>query len=260
MTEAKLKGPKFVRFFGPVIHAIKELGGSGTPSEVIEIVARSEKISEAAQQETTSSGGLRFANQVHFARQYLVWAGLLAWRAFAQRPLIKRIANGAVILFVLIGFCSAGLRSDVVYKTIIPKRTMTHYQIGKDRVWLPPADAKYCDNVKQLIAKYVKPDEPILFAPLLTTFYCLLDKESPVYDLYFAIAVPRWVEERMVLQLEQKKVKWAILGNIFVDGNSDHTMSRSHPLLWQYLLNHFEVVTREGLRPAYCLMRRKSNE
>lgn len=78
MNNTKLKGPKFIRYFWPVICALKELGGSGTPSEVIEIVARKEKISEKEQQETLSSGGLRFANQVHFARQYLVWSGLIS--------------------------------------------------------------------------------------------------------------------------------------------------------------------------------------
>ena len=78
MKDIKLKGPKFIRYFWPVICALKELGGSGTPSEVIEIVARNEKISEKEQQETLSSGGLRFANQVHFARQYLVWSELIS--------------------------------------------------------------------------------------------------------------------------------------------------------------------------------------
>jgi hypothetical protein len=38
---AKIKqGPHFIRYFDPVIKALKELGGSGTPSEVVEIVAR----------------------------------------------------------------------------------------------------------------------------------------------------------------------------------------------------------------------------
>ena len=78
MNDMKPKGPKFVRYFWPVIRALKELSGSGTPSEVIEIVARTEKVSESEQEETLPSGGLRFANQVHFARQYLVWAGLIS--------------------------------------------------------------------------------------------------------------------------------------------------------------------------------------
>lgn len=73
----KKKGPQFIRWFNPVIKALKELGGSGTPSEIVEYVSRIEKVPEEVQQEKLKNGGLRFSNQVHFARQYLVWAGLL---------------------------------------------------------------------------------------------------------------------------------------------------------------------------------------
>lgn len=76
---AKVKqGPYFIRYFDPVIKALKELGGSGTPSEVVEIVAKLMNVSEEEQKETLKTGASRFVNQVHFALQYLVWEGLLA--------------------------------------------------------------------------------------------------------------------------------------------------------------------------------------
>lgn len=71
------RGPKFVQFFDPVIQSLKQLGGSARPAEVVEAVARLKKISESQRQEMLQSGGLRFDNQIHFARQYLVWAGYL---------------------------------------------------------------------------------------------------------------------------------------------------------------------------------------
>ena len=74
----KGKGPRFVRYFGPLIVALKELGGSGTPSEVTDIIARDLSIPEAEQNEVLKSGALRFVKDVAFARQYLVWRGLLS--------------------------------------------------------------------------------------------------------------------------------------------------------------------------------------
>jgi restriction system protein len=70
-------GPKFVQFFDPVLKALKQLGGSARPGEVVEIVARLKNISEAQRQEVLQSGALRFDNQIAFARQYLVWGGYL---------------------------------------------------------------------------------------------------------------------------------------------------------------------------------------
>ena len=71
------QGPKFIRYFGAVIQALKQLGGSGRAAEVVELVARIKNVSEAEQQELLVSGSPRFDNQVHFCRQYLVWAGYL---------------------------------------------------------------------------------------------------------------------------------------------------------------------------------------
>lgn len=78
MAKKKVKkGPQFVQWFDPVLKALKELGGSGTVSEVVELVAKLEDVPEDVQKEKLNSGGLRFNNQVQFARQYLVWEGLL---------------------------------------------------------------------------------------------------------------------------------------------------------------------------------------
>lgn len=70
-------GPKFIRFFWPVIAALRDLGGSARPREVVDLILDTTGIDEAERAERTKSGSLRVNNQVHWARNYLVWAGLL---------------------------------------------------------------------------------------------------------------------------------------------------------------------------------------
>lgn len=70
-------GPKFVQFFSPTIEALKELGGSGRPSEVRNVIARQLTISEQDRTELLEGGAPRFDNQVAWARFYLVKAGLV---------------------------------------------------------------------------------------------------------------------------------------------------------------------------------------
>jgi restriction system protein len=77
MTRADGKGPRFVRYFGPLIEALKQLGGSGGPEEVRGLIASSLAISEGEQSEQLPSGTSRFDNQVAWARFYLTRAGLL---------------------------------------------------------------------------------------------------------------------------------------------------------------------------------------
>ncbi len=79
MTASKKRtSSQFARYLGPVIEAIRELGGSGRPDEVRAVIARDLRISEAEQSEPLPSGvQTRFENQVHWARFYLAKAGYI---------------------------------------------------------------------------------------------------------------------------------------------------------------------------------------
>jgi len=59
------------------LDALRELGGSGSPSEVSSRVANTQKIPESVLNETIKSGASKFHNQVCWARQYLVWEGYI---------------------------------------------------------------------------------------------------------------------------------------------------------------------------------------
>ncbi len=73
----KDEGAKFVRYFGPLLDALRGLGDSGTPEEVVERIAADLSISDESQNELLPSGEPRYRNQVHWARFYLVKEGLL---------------------------------------------------------------------------------------------------------------------------------------------------------------------------------------
>jgi restriction system protein len=77
MSPRNTSGPGFVRYFGPVISALKQLGGSGRPDEVCDIIARELGISETERTELMAGGAPRFSNWVAWARFYLVKAGYI---------------------------------------------------------------------------------------------------------------------------------------------------------------------------------------
>jgi hypothetical protein len=58
------EGAQFVRYFGPLLDALRKLGGSGAPSEVVERIAEDLKIPEDVQNELLDSGAPHFPNQV----------------------------------------------------------------------------------------------------------------------------------------------------------------------------------------------------
>lgn len=71
------EGTKFLRYFGPLLDALRKLGGSGSPDEVVEQIAADLGLSDDEQNETVPSGGSRLKTNVAWARFYLVREGLL---------------------------------------------------------------------------------------------------------------------------------------------------------------------------------------
>jgi restriction system protein len=73
----KIEGAQFVRYFGPLLDALRGLGGSGTPDEVVERIAEDLKLPDKVQNVLLPSGESRYRNQVAWARFCLVRDGLL---------------------------------------------------------------------------------------------------------------------------------------------------------------------------------------
>lgn len=78
MAKRKVEeGTQFVRYFGPLLDALRKLGGSGTPDEVVEQIASDLGLTDEVQNDLLPSGQPRFRNQVAWARFYLVRDALL---------------------------------------------------------------------------------------------------------------------------------------------------------------------------------------
>ncbi|EMS30959.1 Mrr restriction system protein [Mariniradius saccharolyticus AK6] len=78
MSKKKNGNAEFVKWFGPVIDALRDLGGSAKPREIAGRIGENLNIpEETLNARYEKSGQLKFPNQIAWARQYLVWEELL---------------------------------------------------------------------------------------------------------------------------------------------------------------------------------------
>lgn len=77
MSKVIKRQSEFVKWMGPLLECLRSLGGSAKPREVSDWIAETQNLSDEQREETLKSGQERFHNQVQWARQYLVWEGLL---------------------------------------------------------------------------------------------------------------------------------------------------------------------------------------
>lgn len=74
---AKLKGPKFIQYFQPVIDGLRDLGSSAKPREVYTWITEHHSIPKEEIESTTKGGQSKFENKVGWARFYLAKGGLI---------------------------------------------------------------------------------------------------------------------------------------------------------------------------------------
>ena len=74
----KISKAHFLKWFAPLIQALKDLGGSATPKEAIDKIAENKNVDEETLNETRGKNNLKkFDNEVQWARNYLSYAGII---------------------------------------------------------------------------------------------------------------------------------------------------------------------------------------
>ena len=68
-------GPQFTRYILPILHSLREMGGSATAAEVTDAVIEREDLPEELLEQINKNGQSKVRNQIAWARMYLVHSG-----------------------------------------------------------------------------------------------------------------------------------------------------------------------------------------
>jgi hypothetical protein len=80
----------FAKWMGPVLDALRALGGSGTPKLVQQQIQQALNLPDSVLAEKNKSGQTKFYNEINWARQYLVWEALIECPARGQWVLTEQ--------------------------------------------------------------------------------------------------------------------------------------------------------------------------
>lgn len=76
--DGNISKAEFLKWFNPLIKALKDLGGSGTPKEVRDKIAENENLSDEVINEIRGKKNVKkFDNDIAFARNYLVYENII---------------------------------------------------------------------------------------------------------------------------------------------------------------------------------------
>ena len=80
----------FAKWMGLVLDALRALGGLGTPKLVQQQIQQALKLPDSVLADKNKSGQTKFYNEINWARQYLVWEGLIECPARGQWMLTEQ--------------------------------------------------------------------------------------------------------------------------------------------------------------------------
>jgi hypothetical protein len=132
-------------------------------------------------------------------------------------------------------------------------------RVGDDDVlWMHPGIARLFDTVRLTADAVLAPGERILIAPHWPALYAHLDRESPLWEVYFIVPEPEERQRRMIADLERRNVTAVLLSDSTMDSRADLHFGRTHPLVYRHLLEHYEEITVGDMPRWAHFLHRKS--
>jgi len=163
---------------------------------------------------------------------------------------------GLVPLLALLTFF-LGIRDRPLYEALTRRGTpdaFVPFDAAGDRLWLSPELAGLLTSIEKAVADQVPAGEPILIAPDRPGLYVLLGRKAPVWDIYTLWPDRGGLDERMLREMEEKNVQWALVRDATLDNQRALRFSQTRPQLWDYLMGDFERVPTSGLPHRLSLL------
>ena len=172
---------------------------------------------------------------------------------------IKWSEYGIVALLFLTIF-SVGIVGPFFQKAVSKPGSFVRCDINGDSLWLNRNMATYIKAVQDIESQRIAPGEGLLIVPWESGLYPILQRESPIWDIYLLTPEAEGKQNEMIDQLEQNNVKWILLHNSPFDGRDERRISHTHKILWDYFYKNYDPVECPDLMPYMKLLHRKTNK
>jgi len=174
-----------------------------------------------------------------------------------RKALPAWIATGFLIVVTVLAV--PGLNPDVEYlRPGDKRRPPVACKVAGDELIVDRVTAAQVERIGEVFAEHVPAEERYVFmAPTYPALYPILGKLSPVWGLYFLWPASDASQERILADLEAKRVRFLFIVEAAVDNRRDLKFQSTHPRVWSYALERFERIPTPSLPTNYFLFRRR---
>lgn len=131
------------------------------------------------------------------------------------------------------------------------------YELHGETLWLPLRERDLIETMRHIVRERIRPEEGIFIAPHWPTFYPILQRPSPTWQIYFLFPERMDRQEAIIADLQKNNVQWVVLGDVALDRREALRFRHTHAFVWLFLMQNFAPVEVNGLPSGYQLLRKK---
>lgn len=120
----------------------------------------------------------------------------------------------------------------------------------EDTLQLDLSVAKHVALIQDLDKHYAADGRNVLITPFWPGAYALLEKKSPMWEIYALFPRSRRFQEAEIARIQEAEPGFVIVLDIALNGRDDLRFKHSHTLIYQYIVDHFTPISSPQLSGA----------
>jgi hypothetical protein len=169
----------------------------------------------------------------------------------------KALIALASIFLVVSSYYTILLEKPFYKKNFSQQGLYAEYPIRGEQIWISKGQIISIGTIERFVRERVSPDDWLFLAPYIPTMYYILDRESPTWNTYFLFKGTDEEQKRVIDDLEKRKVRWGVVGDIPLNGMEELRFSRTYDKVWEYLQQNYVLVDPLWNIPGYVLIERR---
>lgn len=131
----------------------------------------------------------------------------------------------------------------------VPKQCV-NIEVSGNTLWVDPGTAYEVNLLRKMTDQYASDGQSFIAAPFWPGAYALLERRSPLWEIYATVPRSRDFQEAEIERLRREKPRFALILDVALDGRDELRYKNSHPLCYQYIQDSFERLPALE-NPAY---------
>ena len=155
-------------------------------------------------------------------------------------------------------FCTASIWTVYVFHPGVQyTKQWVEVTVSNNKLKVDPETANNIALLRTLADRYAPHGQSFLVVPFWVGAYPLLERRSPLYDIYPILPRLAAFEQEEIERIKAADPKFALVEESPLDGREDLRFRNTHPLTYQYIQANFEPISGSP-NPAINLYQAKA--